>query len=625
MKEKIYGAEINTQALIMYKADGSTIELKQGDIRLPAALEETKKLAVLPFGSYVEVELQSDNTFKEYEEKTGGLTKFFRVAKKALAGLGRALGWDDNKLGETTKVGLNHAPEAAELEPVKAAQDQQPAQAQEPTPVVQEPDPVEKKAKIDAAISDIMQHAVPASSEKFSDDVEGTKDTIIAVKDGAIIPNVQHLKPQIAHANATGDNKGVEKLLERIGKMTEKRSYDVKDLLKFLSKGDLPIADDGSILIYKILRRKGDHYVDCHTRKVPQKIGSYVCMDVKLVDPNRRNECSNGLHVARRQYLGGFGGDVCTLCKLEPEDVIALPSEDANKMRVCGYHILHELSDADFEKLRANQPFVDSSETKKILARALLGDHIPRLEEVRITEQQGGGVKIKPLATVEKVEVKAEVVAQKAETTFALSETIASAPVDPKKVVKEVTEAKASRKDQAQALWDTFAASSTATNAKALLDFKKSAKVGWDKLGISQSEADSLNGVLNAGSSKETEHLLKSPKNAKRLEQSAKQFSNMNLLIKDKAKKAPKPAAKPSKVKPKEKSMNQEAKAPVAAPRRDSTNKLSPKEEIAQLMKLDIREQARNILAVKQKSKKSWEVLGVPNEVVQRILTITKK
>ncbi|MEL2330844.1 hypothetical protein, partial [Klebsiella pneumoniae] len=86
-----------------------------------------------------------------------------------------------------------------------------------------------------------------------------------------------------------------------------------------------PIADDGCIVIYKLLLKDGpsDHkefsYRDIHSQKVPQSVGTLVCMNESLVDPDRRNECSNGLHVARRQYLGNFSGNVCVLAKVAPE------------------------------------------------------------------------------------------------------------------------------------------------------------------------------------------------------------------------------------------------------------------------------------------------------------------
>ena len=97
--------------------------------------------------------------------------------------------------------------------------------------------------------------------------------------------------------------------------------------------------------------------------------------------------------MARRAYVGGFAGDVCVIAKVNPEDVIAVPEYDANKMRVCGYHILFELSEMDFRKLKSNQPITDTQEGRILLGRALSGDHPEPIEDVRIGGHKGTNVK----------------------------------------------------------------------------------------------------------------------------------------------------------------------------------------------------------------------------------------
>src|SRR5690606_22957135 len=130
-------------------------------------------------------------------------------------------------------------------------------------------------------------------------------ETIVAVtKSGKIIPGVERIKSQFAGAIKNSNTKGIEIFLERISKVYKKRRHTVEDLLRFMERGDLPIADDGTIVIYKKLIRHNDkQYVDGHSRNVIQKVGSFVYMEEALVDPDRRNECSNGLHVARRGYI----------------------------------------------------------------------------------------------------------------------------------------------------------------------------------------------------------------------------------------------------------------------------------------------------------------------------------
>ena len=84
-----------------------------------------------------------------------------------------------------------------------------------------------------------------------------------------------------------------------------------EEVLKFMEKVDLPLADDGSIILYKFLDKhpsKPGYYVDHHTRKVEQRIGSRVYME--LADYTKsRAECATGLHVCAKDY-GQYGGEI---------------------------------------------------------------------------------------------------------------------------------------------------------------------------------------------------------------------------------------------------------------------------------------------------------------------------
>jgi hypothetical protein len=236
-------------------------------------------------------------------------------------------------------------------------------------------------------------------------------------------------------------------------------------------------------------------------------------MDESLVDQDRRNECSNGLHVARRGYINGFGGDVCVLAKVNPEDVIAVPEHDANKMRVCGYHILFELSKEDHAKLRNNMPITDTVEGQKLLGMAIAGDHVGILEEVRIGGHNGTNIKVTTMnATIEvqgvilhgrKVEMVEESLKKEpAPLATAIEEPQAPA-VDPKAVAASVVVAKQgnARQQKAKALWETtcFPANEAEgkTAAKALLDFKKASKVSWTTLGLPDTAGADLAKLLS--------------------------------------------------------------------------------------------------------------------------------
>lgn len=491
---KVIAGVVDTQQLTLYKDDGTTVAIPQGDPRLARIVNEITPILSAGPGSVAEVDLEDgkdlSNPYKEIEELIG--VKFFRVLKSL-----------------ATK--LIHDLTSEPVVPKKAAF----VQPQGIGTLVVE-DRVSAKVqttaqKLKQATDEIIAHAKPAIDPNFHDrELAESGDTIVAVVGDQVIADIENLKPQFTRAVATNSPKGVQAFMTRIAAVAKDRNHSIEDLMKFMHKGDLPIADDGSIVIYKVLRRSREHegkYLDCHTGKVLQQVGSYVCMDPSLVDHNRHTECSNGLHVACRSYIGGFPGDVCVLAKVKPEDVIAVPEYDASKMRVCGYHILFELSPEDYGKLVRNEPFTDNVSAQVLLGRVLAGDHPAPHEEVRITKNDGKGVIITPILKGHKVELidgpKEDV---KPATTLVEDETKAKlvAPaLDPKSVIKDVTKAKAeveSRSAKAQRMLAEFVKTkgkaARQIAAQTLLDHKKATKLGWVALGISEKDVKLLQDAI---------------------------------------------------------------------------------------------------------------------------------
>lgn len=212
-------------------------------------------------------------------------------------------------------------------------------------------------------------------------------ETIVAVVAGKKIPGMAALDRQIEHAAFTKDCKGFTLFMERLASVIDERGHSVQELLNFMQRADLPIADDGTIVAYKTLcwgdRDKGV-FVDKHTRKIKQRVGSRVSMPLAMVDASRRTECSTGLHIARRRYLTGYYGDLLTLVKIAPEDVIAVPHGEPDKMRAMAYHIVFLLPDEIANLVRKDQPMTEHHLGAKILADIIAGDHVGVLEEVKI-------------------------------------------------------------------------------------------------------------------------------------------------------------------------------------------------------------------------------------------------
>ena len=373
---RIVGAAIDTKKLTLYRDNGETIVIEQGDQRIRKILDHV--VPEIKSQGWSVVDLSFRNEYQDVEERTNGLIRFFRVAKKKLSELF-----------------------SEELTPGVVGNTN--VQVEQP-PVVD---------KIALAVEEIMANAKPA----HSNDAVPPHETVVAVVDNKVLPDVQYLSAQVTHAVTTNNSEGLENFMKRAATVASERHHSAQDLMRFMERGDLPLANDGSIIVYKVLRRAGTSMatkyptmtmVDCHTGKVPQGVGVEVRMDPSLVDPNRRNECSNGLHIARRAYIKSFGGDVCVLARIRPEDVIAVPSEDANKMRVCAYEILATLSNTQYEQLRKNKPITELFDGKALLAMAIAGGFPPPHTRVVISGQMGSDISVENLIKLSSDEVLAK-------------------------------------------------------------------------------------------------------------------------------------------------------------------------------------------------------------------------
>uniref|UniRef100_UPI0025BEBEB2 hypothetical protein n=1 Tax=Aquabacterium sp. TaxID=1872578 RepID=UPI0025BEBEB2 len=260
--------------------------------------------------------------------------------------------------------------------------------------------------------------------------------------------------------------------------------------------------------------------------------------------------------------------DVCVLAKLAPEDVIAVPEYDANKMRVCGYHIIMELSKDEYAQVRSNKPITDLASGKTKLAMAMNGQHIRKTHEVKIHGHMGADVKVTEIAEVPKYQ-KPEAKHTEVEALGNPEAETKDVPVDPKTVVKQI--AGLSRKEQAKILYDNLA-----TGGQEALDaihaFKKAAKVSWEKLGLPE-----INGPVI----------------------SIREPATITVAVTQKVEAN-------EIVKPADKSQAKRLAIQVAG------SEGSPRERIQKLLAIGLSSQtAKAIKEIKQKAKKSWDALGV--------------
>jgi hypothetical protein len=114
-----------------------------------------------------------------------------------------------------------------------------------------------------------------------------------------------------------------------------------------LTVNNLPITRDGYFLAWRLVK---EDYWDIHTGTTfKNDPGAVLEMDRSSCDPDPDRTCSSGIHVAAFSYLGNYGfnggGNRCMLVKVNPADVVAVPSDYANaKLRTSRIEVLREVA-----------------------------------------------------------------------------------------------------------------------------------------------------------------------------------------------------------------------------------------------------------------------------------------
>lgn len=134
-----------------------------------------------------------------------------------------------------------------------------------------------------------------------------------------------------------------------------------ESLFTFLEKHNTPITEDGYFIAFKRIRQD---WFDIHTgRSYSNKPGSVIEMDREKVNPNNKETCSSGLHVAASPYLESFASAAnnrTISVKVNPKDVVSVPVDYGNsKMRVCKYEVIDEVSIGDIKDIENKPVFVD--------------------------------------------------------------------------------------------------------------------------------------------------------------------------------------------------------------------------------------------------------------------------
>ena len=202
-----------------------------------------------------------------------------------------------------------------------------------------------------------------------------------------VIPKVEKLERHAQRANAE-NSPAVRNFLKRMAPVAKDRLHSAEDLMDFIEKSDLPITNDGMIIGYKKVNKTAEgKFVDVHSGKIAQQVGSRVWMDVDGVDPSRNRSCSHGLHVANLGYLRGFSGNHTLIVLVDPVNFIAVPHGETNKCRVCSYDIIGVMTAGSHEMVGSGSYVQEDQTFKSVIQDAVAGRSVVPFEAVKVGEK----------------------------------------------------------------------------------------------------------------------------------------------------------------------------------------------------------------------------------------------
>ena len=128
----------------------------------------------------------------------------------------------------------------------------------------------------------------------------------------------------------------LENLMKNPSMQSQQELYD------FLEHENLPITEDGCFLAYKAVN---SDFKDKWRGTFDNSVGQVCEMRRAKVDDNRGRGCSSGLHAGALNYVANYGsvdaGDNIVIVKINPEDVVSVPSDcNCEKLRTCKYEVV---------------------------------------------------------------------------------------------------------------------------------------------------------------------------------------------------------------------------------------------------------------------------------------------
>lgn len=215
------------------------------------------------------------------------------------------------------------------------------------------------------------------------DDVDFPSLFDITNKAAELFENLSE-RVSVAHSRIFIDGDEVEDVYaDQIVRFMQEGVEDFKPLVNFLEKvytnveahtrenlsrwlnatGGFTIDEDGDIIGYKGLTRDGGSIHrgpavvngEAVNGSVPNAPGSVVEMARSKVEHNPAVGCASGLHVGTWEYASGFGHGVVAKVKVNPRDVVSVPTDcNGQKMRVSRYKVVEYVNEAHEEVVVPN-------------------------------------------------------------------------------------------------------------------------------------------------------------------------------------------------------------------------------------------------------------------------------
>lgn len=377
---KVVAAVVTQHGATLYTQDGQARNITPAEHNCEELV--AKIIAGSPSATHpVMVDLETNSVFWEVEKFTNGLLRFFTISKERVKDL---LGIRSERGNVNPHGMVDSAPEDVDA-----------------TQPGTEPVTPEIVTALEAAHEEAVGQGTDTT-------------TVVAVVGDTPIVGAEALKGHAKAAVAQSNVAGFQRFMERLATVAKERKHTAQELIAFMEKNDLPIANDGTIIGFKSLTQTQEPgvYVDNYTHTWKQMIGTLVEMGVEMVDDNRRVLCSNGFHIARRAYLrsyGNSGTNSIFLVKIAPEMVISVPLGEQDKMRVAAYHIIAELTDQEKSRLSNGQSITqDNDFASGLLARVIQGHHVAVLHRTFRLKGKNTITQLEPMPDVTPAPVQEE-------------------------------------------------------------------------------------------------------------------------------------------------------------------------------------------------------------------------